>query len=133
MLADVYIPCETDPSCPHLEDIPAPPDQTEEEVETSHSNSVPVRSLCVASYKSFSSGLYQFITSAYVTTIGSFLRNVYVLTVVINNFSENKFRPRPPPIVGSIDERCKAALLHVLEGLDCLQYFKIDSENKVRF
>lgn len=95
MLSDVYIPCETDPCCPHLEDIPSPPEQTDEEVESCLSNSVPVTSLCVTNFKTFS--------------------------------AENKYQA-PPPIVGSIEERCKASLQHVLEGLDCLQYFKINSE-----
>lgn len=33
---------------------------------------------------------------------------------------------KPPPISGSIEERCLAALEHVCYGLECLQYFPID-------
>ncbi|XP_014273800.1 erythroid differentiation-related factor 1 isoform X1 [Halyomorpha halys] len=97
MLSDVYIPCETDPSCPHLEDIPSPPEQSEEEAECCPSNSVAVTSLCVSMYKSVS--------------------------------SESKYQP-PPPIVGTVEERCISALQHVLEGLDCLQYFKVNHDTK---
>lgn len=31
---------------------------------------------------------------------------------------------RPPPIVGSVEERCLQALRHVAAGLGCLQYFQ---------
>lgn len=30
---------------------------------------------------------------------------------------------RPPPIIGSVQERCVQSLYHIASGLDCLQYF----------
>lgn len=34
---------------------------------------------------------------------------------------------RPPPISGTVEERCQSALEHVSEGLDCLKYFPTES------
>lgn len=36
----------------------------------------------------------------------------------------------PPPITGSLEERCLQALHHIVAGLDCLQYFPSQEERK---
>lgn len=37
------------------------------------------------------------------------------------DFEEFKFRP--PPITGTLEERCQSALEHVASGLQCVKYF----------
>lgn len=36
------------------------------------------------------------------------------------------FKFKPPPIIGSVEERCQSALEHVSSGLECLKYFPTD-------
>uniref|UniRef100_A0A8D9EM91 Erythroid differentiation-related factor 1 n=1 Tax=Cacopsylla melanoneura TaxID=428564 RepID=A0A8D9EM91_9HEMI len=43
---------------------------------------------------------------------------------------EDKALCRPPPLTETLSERCKAALHHVSEGLQCLQYFPLNKEEE---
>lgn len=36
-----------------------------------------------------------------------------------------EFKYRPPPFIGTVEERCKVALEHIANGLECLKYFPI--------
>lgn len=49
-----------------------------------------------------------------------------------SNFKKiwNENNSLPPPLVGTIDERCKSALQYIADGLSCLQYFSM-SEAKL--
>lgn len=40
-----------------------------------------------------------------------------------------QFKFKPPPISGTVEERCQCALEHVSNGLDCLKYFPTEPEN----
>lgn len=61
--------------------------------------------------------------------------------VAIKNISETlnefnteknwKHNSSPPPIVGNVTERCMVALQHIVNGLDCLQYFNTQTEEKL--
>lgn len=44
------------------------------------------------------------------------------------DFEEFKFKP--PPISGTVEERCQIALEHVSNGLECLKYFPMESEDQ---
>lgn len=39
---------------------------------------------------------------------------------------------KPPPLTGSVKERCDMALKNILKGLDCLQYFESNEEQILR-
>lgn len=41
-----------------------------------------------------------------------------------------QFKFKPPPISGTVEERCQSALEHVSSGLDCLKYFPSEPESK---
>uniref|UniRef100_A0A1Q3F018 Erythroid differentiation-related factor 1 n=1 Tax=Culex tarsalis TaxID=7177 RepID=A0A1Q3F018_CULTA len=43
-----------------------------------------------------------------------------------------RYNARPPPLVGSVEERCQHALQHIADGLSCLQYFDSSEEQKNR-
>lgn len=44
------------------------------------------------------------------------------------DFEEFKFKP--PPISGTVEERCQSALEHVSSGLKCLKYFPKSSSEE---
>ncbi|XP_050543387.1 erythroid differentiation-related factor 1 isoform X2 [Daktulosphaira vitifoliae] len=103
MLSDLYIPVNTNPTSPKLEDLVnkeeennlTSPDITDDESpdlnEMQPTYSVDVRDLCL-SYK-----------------------------------KENKAKQSEhssQPVVQTVEERCKKSLYHVGSGLSCLQYFK---------
>ncbi|XP_075222237.1 erythroid differentiation-related factor 1-like isoform X2 [Lycorma delicatula] len=125
MLSDLYVPVNTDPTCPAMNDIDSTDHVTEDDDNDSqatdeHSvdddyddfdcdkeatNSVAVKSLCVSNFQHHPSG-------------NSDRRRHY-------KYSDSS--TAPPPLVGSIEERCNMALQHVVEGLRCLKYFESDS------
>ncbi|XP_017769509.1 PREDICTED: erythroid differentiation-related factor 1 [Nicrophorus vespilloides] len=53
--------------------------------------------------------------------------------LVLNSDKDKKFNnnyKQPPPISGTVEERCLQALNHVASGLNCLQYFR--NEEKIK-
>lgn len=55
--------------------------------------------------------------------------NVAVKNLNELNVDKNwKHNSSPPPISGSVEERCAIALQHIIEGLSCLQYFSSTEE-----
>nr|XP_018900109.1 PREDICTED: erythroid differentiation-related factor 1 [Bemisia tabaci]XP_018900110.1 PREDICTED: erythroid differentiation-related factor 1 [Bemisia tabaci]XP_018900111.1 PREDICTED: erythroid differentiation-related factor 1 [Bemisia tabaci] len=94
MLSDLFVPANTDPTAPGLEeessedsnDLEDEMDNLEEAFE-SLSNSVPIQALC---------------SSASLT--------------------ESKYH-QPPPLTTNIEERCEMALVNISNGLDCLKFF----------
>ncbi|XP_050421584.1 erythroid differentiation-related factor 1 [Adelges cooleyi] len=117
MLSDLYIPCNTNPTSPKLEDLtnsgeddimmsPVVSDDDSSVVsdEAQPTYTVEVRDLCVSHKEEQKS-------------------------------KKAKYTPSEP-VVKTLDERCKKALYHVGCGLNCLQYFDNlspefkDEENK---
>lgn len=45
-----------------------------------------------------------------------------------NNQKQKENNFQPPPLTGTIDERCFNALQHIINGLNCLQYFSVSEE-----
>lgn len=62
-------------------------------------------------------------------TLDQMTDNVAVKNLNELNVDKNwKHNSSPPPITGSVEERCAIALEHVIEGLSCLQYFSSTEE-----
>ena len=47
----------------------------------------------------------------------------------IQNQDYEEFKFKPPPITGTVEERCHSALEHVSSGLECLKYFPTEPED----
>lgn len=97
MLSDLYVPAETNPDNPELDNS--------EEYETD---------------------------SVYEDDIDEDNKTenaTKVLYLDSGTFCEDTNKP-PPPIVGTVDERCMQAVYHIAAGMNCLQYFQEDTEKE---
>ncbi|XP_054016507.1 erythroid differentiation-related factor 1 [Hylaeus anthracinus] len=99
MLSDLYIPSDTDPASPGLSDQ-SDEEDVQSESSTNHENDENEEEKAEeAAIKS--------LTLAHIKEQA--------------DCDEPKYKP--PPISGTVEERCLAALEHVCHGLQCLQYF----------
>ncbi|KAJ8686309.1 hypothetical protein QAD02_022103 [Eretmocerus hayati] len=58
-----------------------------------------------------------------------------IKSFTLSNFREHhrkddfeEYRCKYPPITGTVEARCQSALDHIIKGLECLKYFDADSE-----
>lgn len=62
---------------------------------------------------------------------GAYDENIAVQSIVDateETHISNSQKSKPPPLTGTVDERCTNALLYILRGLNCLKYFSISEE-----
>ncbi|OXU32038.1 hypothetical protein TSAR_004336 [Trichomalopsis sarcophagae] len=112
MLADLYIPADTDPANPNLVDQG---DEDDAHIELD-SNAESEKS-----DEKFEQDMSAAIKSLTLTKIKEHhLKD--------QKFEEFKFKP--PPISGTVEERCQIALEHISIGLDCLKYFPKKSKDQ---
>ncbi|CAL7938419.1 unnamed protein product [Xylocopa violacea] len=99
MLSDLYIPSDTDPASPGLSDQ-SDEEDTQSESSANHENEKEEESET---------------------------EEAAIKSLTLANIKEHaecdEPKYKPPPISGTIEERCLAALDHVCHGLECLQYF----------
>ncbi|XP_076758545.1 erythroid differentiation-related factor 1 [Xylocopa sonorina] len=99
MLSDLYIPSDTDPASPGLSDQ-SDEEDTQSESSTNHENEKEEESET---------------------------EEAAIKSLTLANIKEHaecdEPKYKPPPISGTIEERCLTALDHVCHGLECLQYF----------
>ncbi|XP_058791779.1 erythroid differentiation-related factor 1 isoform X2 [Phymastichus coffea] len=111
MLADLYVPADTDPANPNLTDLNDDDDAHSECGSTVESD---------RSDEKFEQDMNAAIKSLTLTKI----REHHIK----EDFEEFKFKP--PPIGVNIEERCQNALEHVCFGIACLKYFPTDSDDQ---
>ncbi|XP_014205550.1 erythroid differentiation-related factor 1 [Copidosoma floridanum] len=110
MLADLYVPADTDPANPNLLDLGEDDDaQSECGVSSAQSEksdekveldlNAAIKSLTLANIKEHH----------------------------LKDQDSEEFKFKPPPVTGTIEERCHSALEHVSQGLECLKYFPIET------
>lgn len=107
MLSDLYVPADTDPASPVLVD------QSEEDDSQSE---------CGSNNQE---------TEETTDNDGEVFATIKSLTLahIKDETEPENFKYKPPPISGTVAERCRAALDHVSDGLDCLKYFPIADES----
>ncbi|XP_012254661.2 erythroid differentiation-related factor 1 [Athalia rosae] len=101
MLSDLYIPADTDPASPGLVD------QSEEE---------DAQSEC-SSGREAENNLDNFDEEVSVAI------KSLSLAPLKEQRENDELKYKPPPLCGTVEERCRAALEHVANGLECLIYF----------
>ncbi|KAL4111775.1 hypothetical protein QTP88_015664 [Uroleucon formosanum] len=104
MLSDLYIPVNTNPTSPKLEDLT----NIGEDSLTSHVDSDDDSS---------------FGSDDESPTFSVDVHDLCLSHTKKKKSSKHKF-PRSEPVVKTLEERCKKSLYHVGCGLSCLQYFK---------
>ncbi|XP_015600984.1 erythroid differentiation-related factor 1 [Cephus cinctus] len=113
MLSDLYIPVDTNPASPGLGD------QSDEEDAQSECNT-----------NQDSENSWSDVNDEEVNAAIKSLR----LACIKEQPEQEEPKYKPPPIRGTVEERCRAALEHVAHGLECLKYFPTednsDSEQK---
>ncbi|KAK1125167.1 hypothetical protein K0M31_006507 [Melipona bicolor] len=106
MLSDLYIPSDTNPASPGLLDQ-SDEEDTQSESSINHENE---------------------------KDLEEELEETAIKSLTLANIKEHREceepKYKPPPISGTIEERCLAALDHVYHGLECLQYFPIDDNSE---
>ncbi|XP_017889932.1 erythroid differentiation-related factor 1 [Ceratina calcarata] len=106
MLSDLYIPSDTDPASPSLSDQ-SDEEDTQSDSSTNHENE---------------------------KDEDEDAEDVAIKSLTLANIKEHaeceEPKYKPPPISGSIEERCLAALDHVYHGLECLQYFPTEDTSE---
>lgn len=112
LLSDLYIPTGMDPMSPKFDN----------EVEESES-------LCDSDDSGSSNNIEDDHIGDVVgakIAVQSILVGATDETHINQKQNENNFQP--PPLTGTVDERCSDALQHILNGLNSLQYFSISEE-----
>uniref|UniRef100_A0ABD2XJ45 Erythroid differentiation-related factor 1 n=1 Tax=Trichogramma kaykai TaxID=54128 RepID=A0ABD2XJ45_9HYME len=107
MISDLYVPADTDPSNPNLKD------QEEEDNQSDSGSQTDDRS--EERFEQDVNAAIKCLTLANITD-----------PHCKDEHGNLKFKP--PPMTGSVEERCQAALEHVAAGLECLKYFPNNSE-----
>ncbi|XP_046431466.1 erythroid differentiation-related factor 1 isoform X1 [Neodiprion fabricii] len=101
MLSDLYIPADTDPASPGLMD-----QSDEEDAQSDYSANQEAES----NIDNFDEEVSVAIKSLSLAPMKGYREN-------------EELKYKPPPLCGTVEERCKAALEHVKNGLECLEYF----------
>ncbi|XP_043265831.1 erythroid differentiation-related factor 1 [Colletes gigas] len=111
MLSDLYIPSDTNPASPGLSDQ-SDEEDTQSESSTNHENEKDEEEK---------------------------IEEAAIKSLTLDHIKEHadceEPKYKPPPIAGSVEERCLAALEHVCHGLQCLQYFpteNISDEERIK-
>ncbi|XP_066598751.1 erythroid differentiation-related factor 1 [Prorops nasuta] len=104
MLSDLYIPAGTDPVNPRLAD-----ESDEEDVQSECS------------------------TNPDIDRTEDEEVDLAIKSLTLANIKEQseyeQSKYKPPPITGTVEERCLAALEHVCHGLECLKYFPTSGDS----
>ncbi|CAD6239249.1 GSCOCG00008661001-RA-CDS [Cotesia congregata] len=100
MLSDLYVPADTDPAAPVLMEQEKEEQNTSSEAEGEEDD------------------------------VGEGEISIQSLTLAHIREEEVGCKFRPPPISGTVAERCLDGLRHVMEGLECLKYFPEEKEEK---
>ncbi|XP_076241456.1 erythroid differentiation-related factor 1 isoform X2 [Calliopsis andreniformis] len=108
MLSDLYIPSDTDPVSPGLSDQ-SDEEDTQSESSMHHENEKDEEEE---------------------------IEESAIKSLTLANIKEHTEREepkyKPPPIAGTIEERCLTALEHVYQGLECLKYFPTEDSPEER-
>ncbi|KZC11110.1 Erythroid differentiation-related factor 1 [Dufourea novaeangliae] len=108
MLSDLYIPSDTDPASPGLSDQ-SDEEDTQSESSTNHDNDKDEEE-------------------------DERSEEAAIKSLTLANIKEHKTceepKYKPPPISGTVEERCLSALEHVCQGLECLQYFPTEDNSE---
>nr|XP_033341580.1 erythroid differentiation-related factor 1 isoform X1 [Megalopta genalis] len=107
MLSDLYVPSDTDPASPGLSDQ-SDEDDTQSESSTNHDNEKDEEEI-----------------ENEETAIKSL-----TLANIKEHRDSDEPKYKPPPISGTVEERCLAALEHVCQGLECLHYFPTEESSE---
>lgn len=106
MLSDLYIPSDTDPVSPGLSDQ-SDEEDTQSESSTHHENEKDEEEET---------------------------EEAAIKSLTLANIKEHTEREepkyKPPPISGTVEERCLNALEHVYQGLKCLKYFPTEDSSE---
>ncbi|KAK2586143.1 hypothetical protein KPH14_001413 [Odynerus spinipes] len=105
MLSDLYIPSSTDPVNPGLSDQ-SDEEDTQSECSTNHENDKEEE---------------EETPSASIKSL--------TLANIKEQVEQEGPKYKPPPITGSVEERCLTALEHVAQGLECLKYFPTEESS----
>ncbi|XP_012287568.1 erythroid differentiation-related factor 1 [Orussus abietinus] len=102
MLSDLYVPADTDPANPGLAD-----QSDEEDAQSEYSP------------PEGQSGKEEVSAAIESLTLGH----------VEDQSDSEETKYKPPPICGTVEDRCRIALEHVSQGLECLKYFPTDDNS----
>ncbi|KAF7410218.1 hypothetical protein HZH68_004599 [Vespula germanica] len=105
MLSDLYVPSSTDPVSPGLSDQ-SDEEDTQSECSTNHENEKEEE---------------EETPSASIKSL--------TLANIKEQVEQEGPKYKPPPITGSVEERCLTALEHVAHGLECLKYFPTEESS----
>lgn len=103
MLSDLYVPAGTNPSSPDLMEQ-NDDDDTHSDTYSSHESDK-------------ESDKMEEDVSAAIKSLS--------LTRIKEQAEYEEFKYKPPPIIGTVEDRCKVALEHIASGLECLKYFPL--------
>ncbi|KAJ9579565.1 hypothetical protein L9F63_004750 [Diploptera punctata] len=118
MLADLYVPSDTDPAAPCLDS------QVDDEVVEDDKQSVGEEAFKTGAVKTWN------LHECYIP-LSVAVKSLCISSREEGTHQESKFNS-PPPVCGGVEERCKMAVEHVAAGLECLQYFDVSDHNDCR-
>lgn len=124
MLSDLYVPAGTNPVNPDLTEQ-NDDDDTQSDTYSSHESdkeSDKMEEDVSAAIKSLTLTRSKFLKNPKI------LLNIFLILfffTVKEQPEYEEFKYKPPPIIGTVEERCKIALEHIASGLECLKYFPI--------
>lgn len=114
LLSDLHIPTGIDPNSPNFSD------DTESDCQSVYDeyNSDDGNGNCCNGDEYYSEQATENIA----------VKNIHDTVSEFNMDKNWKHNSSPPPISGTVDERCLTALQHISNGLNCLQYFSLTKE-----
>lgn len=116
LLSDLHIPSGTDPMSPKFEEES---NESEYSYDDDNNNSDDSGSTCVEDEQSANGSIA--VQSVVDVTKESNSQKIW-----------NEDKSLPPPLVGTVDERCSMALQYIANGLNCLQYFSMNEAKLVK-
>lgn len=135
ILSDLHVPASINPNAPNF----SWSDETAEDSQSMYDDDQQQPSRAESEFELNSCSEQAVVSDS--PRRGSIVDCVIGENVAIKNISETlnefnteknwKHNTSPPPIVGNVTERCMVALHHIVIGLDCLQYFNTQSEEKL--
>lgn len=118
ILSDLHVPASINPNSPNFSWSPDELDHEEEQFCDGEESTSNVKPTPAATPPSSAFGSSE---SVACKNISDTLNEFHLQPNWKNNAS-------PPPLMGSVGERCEIALQHIVEGLSCLQYFSSTAE-----
>lgn len=116
LLSDLHIPTGIDPNSPNFSDDTESDSQSVYDDENNNSDD--------GNGNGSNGDEYCFEQS----TENIAVKNIHDTVSEFNMDKNWKHNSSPPPISGTVDERCLIALQHIAKGLNCLQYFSLTKE-----